>query len=67
MGKIVRVLALGMAGATKNTVTGITAANSANGTNQYAVLGGNPTTAIIELICTTTATSGVYMNLTGAK
>ena len=67
VGKIVRVLALGMAGATKNTVTGITAANSANGTNQYAVLGGNPTTAIIELICTTTATSGVYMNLTGAK
>jgi len=64
---MVRVIALGMTGATKNTVTGLPAANSANGTNQYQCLGGPNTSAMIELICTTTATSGVYIALIGAK
>jgi hypothetical protein len=68
-GKIVRVLSLNMktgAGATTVSITGLTAANSSNGNASFQG-NSNGAVAIVEFICTTTATSGVYMNCSGAK
>ena len=68
-GKVVRVMCLNMktgAGATTVTVSGLTAANSSNGGNTFQG-NANGAVAIVEFLCTTTATSGVYMNTGGAK
>jgi hypothetical protein len=54
------------AGATTVTVSGLTAANSSNGNASFQG-NANGAVAIVEFICTTTATSGVYMNTGGAK
>jgi hypothetical protein len=53
-------------GPTTVTVSGLTAANSSNGVNTFQG-NANGAVAIVEFICTTTATSGVYMNTGGAK
>jgi len=67
-GKIVRVMAVNMKtgpGATTVSITGLTAANSTNGSASFRG-NSNGSVAIVEFICTTTATSGVYMNCSGA-
>jgi hypothetical protein len=69
VGKVVRVMSLNMktgGGATTVTVSGLTAANSSNGNASFQG-NANGAVAIVEFICTTTATSGVYMNTGGAK
>ena len=69
-GKVVKLIVLNMvggAGAKAVTVSNLTAANSSNGTNQFVATSPNTSAAIVELICTTTATSGVYMTVSGAK
>jgi len=69
VGKVVRLMVLNMtggAGATTVTVSGLTAVNSTNGKASFQPV-GNPAVGIVEFICTTTATSGVYMNCSGAK
>jgi hypothetical protein len=69
VGKVVRVMVLNMktgGGATTVTVSGLTAANSTNGSNTFQG-NSNGAVAIVEFYCTTTATSGVYMNTGGAK
>ena len=53
-------------GATTVTVSGLIAANSSNGGNTFQG-NANGAVAIVEFLCTTTATSGVYMNAGGAK
>ena len=68
-GKIVRLVCLNMktgAGATTVSVSGLTAANSSNGTASFQG-NANNSVAMVELVCTTTALSGVYMNTGGAK
>lgn len=68
-GKVVRVMCLNMktgGGATTVTVSGLTAANSSNGNASFQG-NANGAVAIVEFLCTTTATSGVYMNTGGAK
>jgi hypothetical protein len=68
-GKVVRVMCLNMktgGGATTVTVSGLTAANSSNGNASFQG-NSNGAVAIVEFLCTTTATSGVYMNTGGAK
>ena len=69
VGKVVRVMSLNMkggAGATTVTVSGLTAANSSNGLASFQG-NANGAVAIVEFICTTTATSGIYMVCPGAK
>ena len=68
-GKVVRVMNLNMktgAGGNTVTVSGLTAANSTNGNASFQG-NSNGAVAIVEFYCTTTATSGVYMNTGGAK
>lgn len=68
VGKIVRVIvAGGMNGPTTVTVSGLTAANSSNGAASFQATSGSASSVAVEFICTTTATSGVYMVCTGAK
>jgi hypothetical protein len=68
VGKVVRVLVTGgIKGATVVTVSGLTAANSSNGLNTFAATSGTASTVNVEFLCTTTALSGVYMTLPGAK
>ena len=69
VGKVVRVMNLNMktgAGGNTVTVSGLTAANSTNGNASFQG-NSNGAVAIVEFYCTTTATSGVYMNTGGAK
>jgi hypothetical protein len=54
-------------GGTKITVSGLTTTNSFNNTNQYAGLNGGTGAAVVELICTTNAASGVYLSDIVAK
>ena len=68
-GKVVRLLCLNLktgAGATTVTVSGLTAANSSNGTASFQG-NANNSVAMVEFVCTTAALSGVYMNTGGAK
>jgi hypothetical protein len=65
-GKRVVLVSPGLGGA-KVTVNGLTAANSFNNTNQYAGLNGPTGAAVVELICSTTANAGVYLNGIVAK
>lgn len=68
VGRITRlVLTGGIKGATLVTVSGLTAANSSNGTNQFAATSGTASSVIVEFYSSTTALSGVYMNCSGAK
>ena len=68
-GKVVRLLCLNMktgAGATTVSVSGLTAANSSNGSASFQG-NANNSVAMVEFVCTTAALSGVYMNTDGAK
>jgi hypothetical protein len=65
-GKRVILSTPGIGGA-KITVTGLTTTNSFNNTNQYSGLNGPTGAAVVELICTTNAASGVYLSDIVAK
>ena len=68
-GKLVRLMVTSLKGAPAVTLagTGLSATNSSNGTLSFTSNLGGPTTTygLVELICTTGALSGVFMNITG--
>jgi hypothetical protein len=68
VGRITRLVIVGgIKGPTAVTVSGLTAANSSNGTNTFAATSGTASSVIVEFYSSTTALSGVYMNCSGAK
>jgi hypothetical protein len=69
VGKTVRVMVTSLKGAPAVTLagTGLSTANSSNGTLSFTSNLGGPTTTygLVELICTTSALSGVFINIQG--
>ena len=66
-GRNIRVLVTSLKGNPVITISGLSASNSSNGTLTFTSNYGPGTTtfALIEFICTSSALSGVYMNISG--